>query len=261
MPENGFSLLTEYRHWRASLPVGAFMLSSTYLLIVDFWPQLVSRPGSIFGQAGVSVSRLASPLAVWLMLIGAALMLGAWWGEVSSWVIAVVQRLSLNKLPLEASPSSWSFWQRSRLPIHISEMQNLQNAMRGTPDYADLLQVDERAAYQRFLREVLSSPYTGIIDAMREDAELIRSITDLRLSAGLLPWLPLSLLALAMNAEAPPKGFVSALWIAAAITIAAVVHGVIRQARATSTLAVRSASTPERLAHHARNAQGAGEPD
>lgn len=79
MPDKSLSLLAEYRHWRASLPVGAFMLLSGYLLVVNAWPQLVDEPETVFSDAVTRVTWLASPVAVWLVLIALSMMLGTWW--------------------------------------------------------------------------------------------------------------------------------------------------------------------------------------
>ena len=261
MPDMNLSLLAEYRHWRASLPVGAFMLLSGYLLVVNAWPQLADEPESVFSDAVTRVTWLASPVAVWLVLITLSMMLGTWWGELCSWLIAMLQRAALVGVPLQDSCSQWTAWQRARLPIRISEMQHLQNMMRATPDYADLLEDDRRGAYRGFLGEVLGSPYAVMGDASHGEAELVRSVTDLRLSAGLLLWLPLSFVAVALNVEAPPPhGFVNALWTGALAVIVTLVVSATRQARATSSLAVRMACSPERLGHHSRNAQGGGVP-
>lgn len=173
MTDKGLPLLTEYRHWRASLPVGAFMLLSGYLLVVDAWPELVTNPDAVFAQAAQPVAWLASRAAVWLLIVALSMMLGAWWGGVCSWVIAVTQRAMLTGLPLQESCSEWTSWQRARLPIRVPEMQRLQNMMRATPDYADLMEVDQRAAYHGFLCEVLFDPYAANEGAPTDQAELI----------------------------------------------------------------------------------------
>jgi hypothetical protein len=257
--DKGLSLLTEYRHWRASLPVGAFMLISGYLLIVDAWPELVTHPDAVFATATKPLAWLASRAAVWLLLVGLSMMLGAWWGGVCSWLIALAQRAMLRRLPLQESCSQWTRWQRARLPIRVSEMQRLQNMMRATPDYADLLEVDQRASYRGFLREALSDPYLSIDEPPNDQAELIRAVTDLRLSAGLLPWLPICLAGLAINVSTPaPNGLVWALWTGTLVVTITLVLGVAYRARSASTLAVRLACAPDRLGFHARQAQGAG---
>lgn len=257
-PAKELSLLSEYRHWRASLPVGAFMVLSAYLLLVSVWPQVAAHPEQVFAQAAAPVQRLVSPPAVWLILIGISMMLGAWWGAVASWAIQHVQFAVARRLPLERSISTWSRWQRIRLSVSASEMQNVQNMMRATPDYADLLDTDQRPAFVGFIRESLYSPYVGLSESTKAD-EMVRSITDLRLLAGLLPWLPLSLVGLALNVEEPaPRGFVPVLFGAAFVATAALLQSVARQARAASTLAVHQGCTPTRLGVHARNAQGSG---
>jgi hypothetical protein len=139
-------------------------------------------------------------------------------------------------------------------------MQHLQNKMRATPDYADLLADDQLGAYRGFLGEVFSAPYAVMGDASNGEAELVRSITDLRLSAGLLPWVPLSLAGVALNIEAlPPLGLATGVWVGSIVSILALGLSVARQARATSSLAVRLACNPDRLGYHARNAQTGGE--
>jgi hypothetical protein len=258
MPDKTLSLMAEYRHWRASLPVGAFMLLATYLLVVNVWPQVVDDPNTVFPKAVTRIAWLASPVAVWIVLIALSIMLGAWWGEVCSSLIATLQRLTLLGLPLQDSCSQWTDWQRARLPIRVSEMQHLQNEMRATPDYADLLEGDRRGAYRGFLGEVLSSPYAVIGGNSSSEPELIRSVTDFRLSAGLLPWLPLSLFAVGWNVDPKQNGFAIALFAGALAAVIALLVSIARQARAASSLAARMACTPERLGHHSRAAQGSG---
>lgn len=255
MPEKGLPLLTEYRHWRASLPVGAFMLFTGYLLIVRAWPELVERPESVYAQGVMRLGWLASPTAIWILLTAFSLMIGTWWGEVCSSIIALLQWGALVKLPLQDSVSGWTAWQRALLPFRISEMSHVQDMMRASPDYADLRESDQRKAYVGFLKEVLWNPCLSLGEVATGEAELVRSVTNMRLSAGLLPWLPLSVLGIAANMTTPPDGFGFWLWTGVVALSASLLMSVTRQSRDGSSLAIRMACAPERLAHHARNAQ------
>lgn len=258
MEGKGFEALLQYRHWRASVPVGICIAVAVALILVEYWPTLASDP-SQFSKELRALVVAAGPVVVWLLLGLVAYMAGSAWCDLSLGIASGIHQLACWALPFDRDPSDWTATQRLRLPLSKSALRGLQVAMRRNHDFVDLDASDRLGAYRSVIRETFQSPYSRLGVGETSDAEVVRAVTDMRLLVGLFPWLPLAFYQFGIQLDGKAVGGLARLmtWLAIG-TAVAVLAAAWRQLRALSSLVARVNCVDDRLSQHARSAQLSG---
>lgn len=252
-------LRTEFRFWRASVPVGALWFSIAACSALIAWPELADAERWL--PPPVATMLIRFPSIVWLLLSGVvAALLGAWWCNLAATSFLLLSRFFLSRAPFPIDPKSWS-----RPALHFSgylmprsTVQELRNRMLATPDYADLPLKDKSGAFSNILREVaIGFAETTLHDTTPPTAGE-RIYTDLRLSAGLLIPLPLSLWLLPNIIEIDIAGLSLFLRAAALVVFFILLFECCQRSRRMFRWAIPTLATDERLAQSARGALDSG---
>lgn len=251
------SLLLEFRYWRASAPVGALIGASASLWALARWPA-ISDPRSLISAPAFTVFGSLDAEVWWIFALVACLLIGGWWCNVAVRIASFVQTLLLSTLPLEKDYRSCGRLQQLVLPLSPWELGRLQRNLRATPEYADLDVCDQAGAYRGFLKEALTVPQSALGLNADVNAEILRSLTDMRLTAGLIPWLPVAIAGLSMHVQLALPELATVLNSFAALTGVFLVLTLAAQAKNNADLVASEASNKDRLARHAKLAVGTG---
>jgi hypothetical protein len=252
-------LRTEFRFWRASIPVGALWFGIVACSALIAWPELTDADQWL--PPSIATLLVRFPSIVWLLLSGVvAALLGAWWCNLAATSFLLLSRLLLSRAPFQIDPKSWGrpWLHLSGYLIPRSTVQELRNRMLATPDYADLPTKDKSGAFSNILREVaIGFAETTLHDTTPPTAGE-RIYTDLRLSAGLLLPLPLSLWLLPTIVEIEIVGLSVFLRTAALVAFFILLFECCQRSRRMFRWAIPTLATDERLAQSARGALDSG---
>lgn len=257
MSDNLVPLLTEFRYWRASVPVGLAMGIYAFLASLSRWPELGVH-GLVFSEPVNTLASSVGAPVLWVLALVAMLLLGGWWCDFAMLVLAHVQALAARFLPLAGRTSQWSWWQRRICPVRLSDVAALQASMERVNEYRDLPPTDRQRAYWTCLREVFTEPQT-VLGRSDRTPEIVRGLTEVRAVVGLLPWLPLALVASAGHVNPPFSSLAWSLQAGAGLAAVLLVFGAWLQARSVSGHLVSAlADDAGRLGRHARFAVDSG---
>lgn len=252
MADNPWSMLTEYRHWRASVPAGIMMGATITVYTVGRWPVLLV-PKKAFAPELIFLGQAAGRSGLLFLAFLASVMLGSALCELISGIVVRLQVLTLSRLPLELTMGEWSILNRLMCPLPLSALGAVQRAMKRTDEYRDLEACDQRGAYVSVFKEALKFPSVARADSGMNQ-EILRSQTDVRLLSGLLITLPLLVFELSrhlLRAAHPLANVLRSMsWLIAAILLI----GLVLAVRRCNDLAAQRCVTDASLGRHARAA-------
>lgn len=251
------ALLLEFRYWRASAPVGVLIGFAVGLWTLVRWP-IVADPRGLLGEPVYAAFSGLTIGVWWVLAFVACLLMGGWWCNVALGIVSRVQLGALAILPLNRDFRSWGRFHQWMLPISPWELERLQRDLRATPEFSDLESRDRVGAYRGFLKEALTVPLSALGLNATTNAEVLRSLTDLRLTAGIVPWLPIAISGLAMHVKAAVPDLAYWLNSLAVLSAILVMLTLAVQARNCADLVTSGASTTDRLARHSRLAVDSG---
>ncbi|WP_157508846.1 hypothetical protein [Luteipulveratus halotolerans] len=238
-------LAYEFRYMRASVLVGAVIVAFGALAYC-------ARPearGPIFGaRLEELVSAIGKP-GVWVAALFAVVLVGGWWCDFAVATLSCILRLALRGIPFDQQVSSWGVLERVRCPLARRDVAILQRKMEGISRYQDLDFEDRAFAFRMFLRDCMQWSRGEIFSLGDEVGEtsLIRRLTDVRLSCGLIPWMPLFFIALALNVRAEHGGIRVALFAGAGIVLFVLLGTLLVEVRAASAQIVHAAASNTEL--------------
>lgn len=257
MGDKWLALLLEFRYWRASAPVGVLIGSAAGLWALVRWPA-IADPRQLLSESVLAALGTLNVGVWWIVAFVACLLMGGWWCYVAVRMVTLAQVGILKALPLDKDFRSWGRLQRWVMPLSPWELERLQRDLRATPEYSDLEGHDRVAAYRGFLKEALTVPQSSLGLDANMNAEILRALTDVRLTAGLIPWLPIAVSGLAIHVQMTlPELAVWLNWLAA-LSAVLVLLTLAAQAKNCGDLVASQAATKERLARHARLAIDSG---
>ncbi|MGN7703663.1 hypothetical protein [Cellulosimicrobium sp. 22601] len=253
--DKAISLLTELRHWRAAVPTGIFAAAFVILEWLRKAPSASedSLQASTLGQS-VTLFPAATIAVVGVVLI---LLVGSWWCAFAVWCFGWTQIAALHALPIDRPVNEWNRWQRLFSPIPFGDLSQLQRTISASPDYVDLLKADQKGAHVKFLSEVIHTSDTSMSE-LPGSSDTVRTLTDIRVLAGLLLWGPLCVWSIGQGLDSALTSASGTITFCAIGLLVVLLLSLWHQGRLAVGSASRLMASNERVSASARSAQGWG---